>query len=65
MNEKLKQFAQEAVANSAKKDITNEGKKRTAFAYINEKLAEEGLTKSVTFQEIDEAIEKALKEANK
>lgn len=62
---KLAAIAKEAVANNAKKDITNEGKKRTAFAFINEKLAEEGLTKSVTFQEIDEAIEKAYQEAIK
>lgn len=58
MNEQLKQFAEEAVERSANLDTTNEGKKRTAFAYVNEKIIENNLD-NISFADIDEAIEDA------
>ncbi len=56
----LQDIAKEAVTAKAKLDISNEGKKRQAFAYVNEKLAENKLT--ATDIDIDNAIEAALKE---
>ena len=58
MNEQLKQFAEEAVKNSAGLAVSNEGKKRTAFAYVNEKIIENKLD-NISFADIDEAIEDA------
>lgn len=58
MNEQLKQFAAEAVKNSASLGVSNEGKKRTAFAYVNEKIIENKLD-NISFAAIDEAIEDA------
>lgn len=58
MNEQLKQFAEEAVKNSASLGVSNEGKKRTAFAYVNEKIIENKLD-NISFTAIDEAIEDA------
>ncbi|WP_339000485.1 hypothetical protein VNN37_02240 [Lactococcus garvieae] len=58
MNEQLKQFAEEAVKNSACLGVSNEGKKRTAFAYVNEKIIENKLD-NISFAAIDEAIEDA------
>lgn len=58
MNEQLKQFAEEAVKHSANLGVSNEGKKRTAFAYVNEKIIENKLD-NISFAAIDEAIEDA------
>lgn len=58
MNEQLKQFAEEAVKHSAGLGVSNEGKKRTAFAYVNEKIIENNLD-NISFAAIDEAIEDA------
>lgn len=58
MDEQLKQFAEEAVKRSANLDTTNEGKKRTAFAYVNEKIIKNNLD-NISFAAIDEAIEDA------
>lgn len=60
MNEQLKQFAIEAVKRSAQLETSNESKKRTAFAYINEKILENKL-EGISLEEIDQAIEAALK----
>lgn len=61
MNEQIKKFAEEAVKNSANIQTSNEGKKRTAFAFVNQKVIENNL-KDISFDDIDKAIEAALKE---
>lgn len=58
MTNQLKQFAEEAVKQSASLGISNEGKKRTAFAYVNSKIIENKLD-NISFAAIDEAIEDA------
>jgi|GEM_PF-2584400 len=56
MNEQLKQFATEAVQRSAQLEASNEAKKRTAFAYINEKILENKI-ENISLEDIDKAIE--------
>ena len=60
MNEQIKNWAVEAVKNSAQLESSNEAKKRTAVAFVNAKIIENKL-ENISDEEIDNAIEEALK----
>lgn len=60
MTEELKNWAKEAVEKSELLETSNEGKKRAAFAYVNEKIIENKVA-GITDEVIDAMIEEAWK----